>query len=310
MDFWSQLLSVFAVIAVGCAIWGIGIERYLFTIRRADLEILPPGSEPITLLHISDFHLAPWQRAKQRFISSLAARIQPDLIVDTGDNLGHRDSIPALITSLDALIARPGVFVNGSNDYHAPVVRNPFSYLWRPSNVGAGAALDTASMVESFESRGWLNLNNRGGALTIKGLKIGFVGIDDRHDEYGDLASIAGSRSQLPDVQFVIGVTHAPYLDVLSAMGEAGADLVLAGHTHGGQVCLPGFGALATNCDLPRRFAKGISRWASSKSTAGNPLPMVLNVCAGLGHSIYAPVRFACFPEVRVLKLVARASAN
>lgn len=310
MDFWSIALWALAAVAVACAIWGIFIERFLFRIRRSDVAVLPAGSHPITVLHISDFHLAPWQRAKQRFIASLAERIHPDLIVDTGDNLGHREAIPALISNLDALLARPGVFVNGSNDYHAPVVRNPFTYLWRPSKVGSGAALDTASLMAAFAERGWLNLNNRGGSMVVNGTRIAFVGIDDRHDEYGDIGSISKSaaviESSLPATDLLIGVTHAPYLDVLAAFGSVGADLVLAGHTHGGQVCIPGFGALTTNCDLPTRYAKGISRWGSRKSTSTQPLPMILNVCAGLGNSIFAPVRFACLPEVRVLTLVAR----
>jgi len=74
----------------------------------------------------------------------------------------------------------------------------------------------------------------------------------------------------------------------------------LAGHTHGGQVCVPGYGALVTNCDLPTKQAKGLSRQAA------NGREFWLNVVAGLGTSIYAPVRFFCRPEVRVLNLVAR----
>jgi predicted MPP superfamily phosphohydrolase len=73
-----------------------------------------------------------------------------------------------------------------------------------------------------------------------------------------------------------------------------GVALVLAGHTHGGQLCIPGVGALVTNCDLPRRQAKGVSSWE------GVPL----HVSAGLGCSPYAPVRFACRPEASLLTLV------
>jgi predicted MPP superfamily phosphohydrolase len=83
-------------------------------------------------------------------------------------------------------------------------------------------------------------------------------------------------------------------------MGSAGAAMIFAGHTHGGQVCLPGIGALTTNCDLPAKYAKGISAW----NFAGKNV--ILNVVAGLGHSIYAPVRFFCRPEVRLITLVSR----
>ena len=74
-------------------------------------------------------------------------------------------------------------------------------------------------------------------------------------------------------------------------MTADGFPLILAGHTHGGQLCVPGFGALVTNCDLPRRQAKGLS----TRCTPGDA--RALHVSAGLGTSPYAPVRFACPPE-------------
>ena len=82
-------------------------------------------------------------------------------------------------------------------------------------------------------------------------------------------------------------------------MAADGFPLVLAGHTHGGQLCVPGFGALVTNCDLPRRQAKGLSPW---RATAGTVAAARLG---GLGTSPYAPVRFACPPEATLLTLVA-----
>jgi predicted MPP superfamily phosphohydrolase len=83
-----------------------------------------------------------------------------------------------------------------------------------------------------------------------------------------------------------------------------GFDLVLAGHTHGGQLCVPLRGALVTNCDLPRRQAKGLSSWSAGGRTAA------LHVSAGLGTSPYAPVRFACAPEATLLTLVERPSTG
>ena len=96
------------------------------------------------------------------------------------------------------------------------------------------------------------------------------------------------------------GVTHAPYQRVLNTFTDLGADAILAGHTHGGQVCIPGFGAIVANCDIPLKQAKGLSTW----SHAGRSVP--LNVSAGCGHSIYAPIRFACRPEATLLTLLPR----
>ena len=78
----------------------------------------------------------------------------------------------------------------------------------------------------------------------------------------------------------------------------SGLDLVLAGHTHGGQVCLPGYGALTTNCDLPRTMAKGLYRWPGSNAW--------LHVSAGIGTHPTAPIRFACRPEASLLTLIPR----
>ena len=77
-------------------------------------------------------------------------------------------------------------------------------------------------------------------------------------------------------------------------------DLILAGHTHGGQVCVPGYGALVTNCDIDTRRVKGVSQHTADGHTAA------MHVSAGLGMSPFAPYRFACRPEASLLTLVAR----
>ena len=294
-----QWLWFFVAIAAAAAVWGIGIERHLYAIRRTSVKLLPKGSASITVLHIGDIHMAPWQKRKQKFIKQLG-QIKPDLVINTGDNLGHRDAIAPVLTALGPLLQQPGVFVNGSNDYFAPVLRNPLAYLAKPSQRSEGPALDTARLVSSFRAAGWLNLNNREGAITINGVKLGFIGVDDAHDGLDDLNSLQSQANRVADCQVIIGVSHAPYMRVLEAMSKAGAAMVFAGHTHGGQVCLPTIGALTTNCDLPNKNAKGLSGW----NFGGRD--MLLNVVAGLGHSIYAPVRFFCRPEVRVITLEAR----
>ena len=290
-----------ALVALGilAAIWGIGIERFLFVVRRENIKVVPANSKPITVLHIGDIHLAPWQRRKAKFVHSLA-QLKPDLVINTGDNLGHADAIGPVLTALAPVMQIPGVFVNGSNDYYAPVLRNPLGYLLKPSERSEGPVLDTARLIGGFRSAGWLNLNNREGQITINGVRLGFIGVDDAHDELDNLTSISSQVNSLSGSDLIIGVSHAPYLRVLEAMGTAGASLIFAGHTHGGQVCLPGIGALTTNCDLPAKYAKGISAWRF----AGRDV--ILNVVAGLGHSIYAPVRFFCRPEVRLITLLPR----
>jgi predicted MPP superfamily phosphohydrolase len=86
---------------------------------------------------------------------------------------------------------------------------------------------------------------------------------------------------------------------MIDAMAADGHDLIVAGHTHGGQVCVPFYGALVTNCDLDTARVKGLSQHTANDRTSW------LHVSAGLGTSPYAPVRFACRPEATLLTLTA-----
>ena len=286
------------LLALGCLAilvlaWATLVERHWYAIRRESIEVLDVGAKPIRVLHIGDLHLAHWQKRKIRFIKSLI-NLSPDLIVNTGDNLGARNSEAAALDALAGLAKVPGVFVNGSNDYHEPRLRNPLSYLTGPSQVQHEAALNTAQLLAGFEGWGWRNLNNAGADLLVNDTKISFTGVDDAHDQLDDLN--AAAKALKTATGFRIGVSHAPYLRVVNAFSDLNCGVMFAGHTHGGQVCLPWFGALVTNCDLPRKYAKGISYWGDKK--------MVLNVVAGLGHSIFAPYRLFCRPEVRLLTLL------
>jgi uncharacterized protein len=289
------------------AVWGIGVERTAFTVRRATLPVLAPGTRDLKVLHLSDLHMAPWQRGKQRFIRELAD-LQPDLVVDTGDNLGHRIGLLGIKAALEPFRGVPGLYVWGSNDWWAPQPKNPFAYFGGPSGVPrAPERLDTDALGAVLDSLGWTSLNNRTVRLVVGGVPIDAFGTDDPHREYDDLAALAPGlkrlRARKVPAALRLGVTHAPYRRILDAFVDEGADLLLAGHTHGGQVCVPGFGALVTNCDIPRKQVKGVSGWTHDGRTAA------LEVSAGLGTSIYAPVRFACRPEATLLTLTARPSA-
>ena len=95
-----------------------------------------------------------------------------------------------------------------------------------------------------------------------------------------------------------MGVTHAPYTRVLDSMTHLGAEVILAGHTHGGQIGLPGVTSLVTNCDLPREYGKGLHVWETGVNECS-----WLHVSAGLGTSPYAKVRIATRPEVSILTI-------
>ncbi len=300
------LIALGAVGAAGAAaaVWGIGIERYLFTVREATAAALAPGSAPIRVLHISDAHMAPWQHRKQDWLASLAD-LRPDLVVNTGDNLGHEDGLAGIRRAFEPLAGIPGVFVHGSNDVQGPSPRNPLRYFSGPSQRHhKKRPLDTDAMDRFFtEELGWSELDNTAARLEVAGNTIDFFGVDDAHRDWDRLEDLPAAIADLGPRDAgtsVLGVTHAPYQRVLNGFIELGADAIFGGHTHGGQVCLPGFGALVANCDIPLKQAKGLSTWTRE----GRTVP--LNVSAGCGHSIYAPVRFACRPEATLLTLTAR----
>ncbi len=289
--------------ALAVIIWATCIERYWFAIKRSELKVLPVGSPDIVVLHISDIHLAPWQRYKQRWIRKLNTRVNPDLVINTGDNLGHAKGINPVLEALNPLTGVPGVFVNGSNDLYAPAKRNPFEYLLHPSErhreEDENLKLDTDLLNAGFSSFGWKHLNNTAQSISVNGMKINFFGTDDPHELRDDAASAQLALGKLAKSDLLIGVTHAPYLRVLEDLSAS--DVVFAGHTHGGQVCWPFIGrALVTNCDLPTKYARGLHQVPLKAKK------LWLNVSAGLGHSIYAPVRLACRPEVRVVTLKAK----
>jgi len=296
---WQVWLALATAVLGTVAIWSMTISRWRFTVVRAEAAVLPKGSADIRVLHISDIHMAPWQKRKQRFIAQLISE-KPDLVVNTGDNLGHKNVVNETLASLDGLMNVAGVFVNGSNDYFAPRFKSPVAYLFKPSTPHQEQPLDTKKLTGAFEAKAWRNLNNSSTSLEIKGVKLAVLGVDDAHLELDDLESLDQTAGLRAKADVVLGVTHAPYRRVIEAMAENDVDILFAGHTHGGQVRFPFIGALTTNSDLPNKNAKGMSAWSFGERV------MLLNVCAGLGNSIFAPIRFFNRPEVRVITLVAK----
>lgn len=279
-------------------------EARMFTLRSALVPVLPPGTRPLRVLHLTDLHLAPYQHRKIAWIRSLAA-LEPDLVVDTGDNLAHRDAVPALLDAFGSLTARPGVFVLGSNDYFSPTPRNPFSYLLPDNGTRntSSTQLPWPVLVARLVEAGWTDLTNRRATVEVEGVRIAFAGVDDPHLKYDDLDAVAGPADAGADLR--VGVTHAPYLRVLDRFAEDGYDLTLAGHTHGGQVRLPRKGALVTNCDLEPARASWLHRHPAD-SAPGDPGSSWLHVSAGAGTSPYAVVRVCCRPEATLLHLTPR----
>ncbi|MGZ5378000.1 MAG: metallophosphoesterase [Mycobacterium sp.] len=293
----SSILKNSAVVAAGSLVAGVGyaslIEPNAFAVREVTMPVLSPGSSPLKVLHISDIHMRPAQRRKQDWLRELA-RLEPDLVVNTGDNLSHPKAVPAVVQALGDLLGVPGVFVFGSNDYFAPKPKNPLNYLTNPTRRLHGEPLPWQDLRAAFTERGWLDMTHTRREFEVGGLLIAAAGVDDPHLKRDRYETIAGAAN--PAVNLRLGLTHSPEPRVLDRFSSDGYQLIMAGHTHGGQLCLPFYGAVVTNCDLDRSRAKGVSQWGAHTQ---------LHVSAGIGTSPYAPVRFCCRPEATLLTLIA-----
>jgi uncharacterized protein len=290
--------------AVGGAALGYAgiVERNWFALRRFEIPVLPPGTGPLRVLHISDAHLTPGRKRLQSWIRSLD-NLDPHLVVNTGDSIAHPQAVRIFLDSLGPLLDRPGVFVLGSNDLYAPEPFNPARYLLGPSSRKRRKKepdLPWEKLGDGMSAAGWLDLNNQRGQLTVGGLHIAVAGVHDSHVNRDRYEQVAGRADAGADLR--LGVMHSPEPRLLDQFAADGYDLLLAGHTHGGQLCLPGYGTLVTNCGIDRKRARGLHR----HPTDGRAW---LHVSAGLGTSPWAPARFACRPEASLLTLVSRDSS-
>lgn len=279
---WAAGLGITA--ATGLA-YSAGYEVRAYTLREVEVPLLPRDAAPISVLHLSDLHMTPKQLKKQNWIRALADSVNPDLVVVTGDFLAHQDSVDPVLDAFKDFEGTPGVFVFGSNDYYGPKLKNPARYLFQDKGVRIhDDPLPWRDLKSGLERLGWIDLTHTRMEFELNGTRFEFRGVDDPHLQLDDYSTVAGPAASgtLP-----IGVTHAPYLRILDAMSADGLAMIFAGHTHGGQLCIPGFGALVTNCDLDLKRAKGLHRHNDSW----------LHVSAGLGTNPYTPVRFACRPE-------------
>ncbi len=286
--------------AVGVAGLGYawGYELRAFRLRHADVPVLPPGTGPLRVLHLSDIHMTARQPWKVDWIHALGD-LQPHLVVDTGDNLASDDAVEPLLAALRPLLEVPGVFVPGSNDFHAPKPKNPLRYLLPDTGRRVrGRPLPWPRLRDAFTAAGWRDLTHRRATMSLAGLTVEVAGVNDPYINADHYDRVEGPVAADADVG--LGLLHAPEPRVLRRFAADGFALTFSGHTHGGQVRVPGHGALVTNCGLDTRRARGLSRWDDGR--------MWMHVSAGLGTSPYAPVRFACPPEATLLTLVPRAA--
>jgi predicted MPP superfamily phosphohydrolase len=299
-----RALAVTATAAAGAAVYAGVFERNWFTLRRYEVPVLAPGAAPLRVLHLADVHLTPGRHRLMSWIRSLDT-LDPDLVVNTGDSISHKQAVRPFLAALGPLLERPGVFVYGSNDLYSPIPKNPLAYLYESPDQARRRHipdLPWADLGEGMAAAGWLDVNNQRGRVKAGDLDIEVGGVHDSHIRRDRYDHIAGPTDPAADLR--LGVMHSPEPRVMDRFAADGYDMLLAGHTHGGQVCVPGLGALVTNCGIEPRRVRGLHRHPAQ----GGPDRPWLHVSGGLGTSPWAPFRFGCRPEAALLTLVPRIS--
>lgn len=292
------LLGTGLGLGLGAAAWGYS-ELNNFRLKTLTLPILDPGAlrggKEFRILHISDLHMIPGQDTKKAWVSALDA-LDPDLVINTGDNLSDEKAVPDVLQTLGPLLNRPGVFVFGTNDYWAPRLVNPVKYLFgmkrKPSNID----LPWQGMRAAFIERGWRDANQKRLEFQVGKVRLAVAGVDDPHHHLDDYTEIAGSPNA--DADLSIALLHSPEPRVLEQFEADGYHISFSGHTHGGQICLPGERAIVTNAGIDRKRASGLHKFGR----------MWMHVSNGLGTSKFAPVRIFCPPSATLLKITERDS--
>lgn len=296
----GRVVGGIAASGVACVAYGTFIEREWYRLRHVQVPgvLRDPAAGPIRLLHVSDTHFDPPDERKRRWLADVATN-EYDAVVATGDLLGATDAedfagdaLACLTDGRPGQQRRPGLAILGSNDHYAPAFKSPLHYFGGTDERIHGEALDVAGLEAALGAAGFVTLRTGVSTLTLPGGDITVGTIDDPHMEETTIPGPADVASD-DDAVLHLGLVHAPYTAALDVLVDADHDLVLAGHTHGGQVRLPGIGALVANCDLPLRHVRGLSRYGE----------LWLHVSPGIGTSRYAPFRFACRPEATILHL-------
>jgi predicted MPP superfamily phosphohydrolase len=277
---------------------GVGIFAYSlmsarsYRLRAEQVPIRGPGPS-WRVLHLSDLHLSAGKRKLIDWLRALPEAAGPvDLVLATGDLIDDDSGIAPLCDVFERIEARHGrYYVLGSHDYFQSTLRGLMAgvsklYAARRDPVTSRPA-DTEALEEGLRGRGWVGLANTSDVIPTEAGPVRITGLDDPFLKRHNTDHIRRD----PGDALAIGIVHSP--DVVSDWALVGYDLILAGHTHGGQVRAPVVGALVTNCTLPAALASGLHRIGSAH----------LHVSPGLGTSKFAPIRFLCPPEATVLEL-------
>lgn len=250
--------------AIALAIYGVvTVEGFLVEPNWPEVrKIKIPGrlKSELTILHLSDLHIEPVMAPRDRWLIEAVRKVSPDMIVITGDihQVGNED-FPSLGRVLQEMKAPLGVF--------------------------ACAGYDDLELLREV-SPNIVYLQDEGAFVEHEGDVIAVLGSPGRQ--------LKERASKLESVDYRIVLEHTP--DRVNQAGELLADLYLCGHTHGGQVRIPFWGAVITNSPSGKRYEAGLYRQGD----------LFIHTSRGLGlEPKPAPqVRFLCRPEITIIRIV------
>jgi hypothetical protein len=254
-------------------------RRIETTYHEVLAEDLPPELDGLTICQVSDIHITAHGRHEDAIAQAIRS-VRADLYVLTGDMILFQEGIAAFFNWLDAMgdSLRPAIAVLG-NAEHKSFVRGE-------------------EVVQGLEERGVPTLNNRVIQYPVRGVTLQIVGVDDPHTEHSDFA--CAFQEATPDCWTLL-LCHSP--DGAADLRGRRADLMLSGHTHGGQIRLPLLGALMSNTKRVKRLTAGWYSGEELRRRAGGEVGSTrLYVSRGLGTSNF-PYRFCCCPELPIFTL-------
>ena len=262
----NRVVLILALGGLLCMAYGYFIEPYWPAVTHLQIKTakLAPGTPPIRIAHISDLHADPKPRLEEQLPDIIAAE-KPDLIVFTGDAINSLDGLPVMQKCLTRMATiAPTFAIKGNWD----------AWYWRRLNL--------------FEGTGVEELNGTAREVKVGTSSIWLAGVAVENED-----RLAQSLSSIPPGAFTLFLYHYP--DLINEVAERQVDLYCAGHTHGGQVALPFYGALITLSKFGKKYEAGLFRVDQTW--------MYVNRGIGMEGGPAPRVRFWARPEVTVIEL-------
>jgi uncharacterized protein len=244
------------------------------------------GARRLKILHLSDLHLCAPEKQKLEFLAQLPCH-QYDLVVLTGDIFENESGLQYALQIVSSKPKLGSYAVLGNHDYYA--------YTWWNKTYGQidrkyrhpAQKRDVQPFIDALHSGGITTLRNE--AVTLPEANLHLVGIDYP----GTTETVVRELSaQAPPESLIIALMHLPRR--LQQLVNSGVHMAFAGHTHGGQIRVPGFGALITDSELPRHEASGLVRRGDT----------LIHVSRGLSADPKTNFRLFCPPAATVLELL------